>query len=73
MTSSMQLAQECLKHDAEEEQAEAASNTVPFEGPELLAQTIESGKKLYSKLEFDYQRGYLCVFQVEPTTKVFVT
>ena len=43
MSSSMQLAQECLKQETDEgDTAEPSSNT-PFEGPELLAQTIESG------------------------------
>ena len=42
MTTSMQLAQECLKEDPStgEEQAEASP---PFEGLESFAQTIESG------------------------------
>ena len=42
MTTSMQLAQECLKEDPStgEEQAEASA---PFEGLESFAQTIESG------------------------------
>lgn len=43
MTTSMQLAQECLKEgpSSGEEQAEA---TAPFEGLESFAQTIESGE-----------------------------
>ena len=43
MTTSMQLAQECLKEgpSSGEEQAEA---TPPFEGLESFAQTIESGE-----------------------------
>ena len=42
MTTSMQLAQECLKEDPStgEEEAEASP---PFEGLESFAQTIESG------------------------------
>jgi len=42
MTTSMQLAQECLKEgpSSGEEQAET---TPPFEGLESFAQTIESG------------------------------
>lgn len=42
MTTSMQLAQECLKEDPStgEEQAETSP---PFEGLESFAQTIESG------------------------------
>lgn len=42
MTTSMQLAQECLKEDLStgEEQAETSP---PFEGLESFAQTIESG------------------------------
>jgi len=43
MTTSMQLAQECLKEgpSSGEEQAEASP---PFEGLESFAQTIESGE-----------------------------
>ena len=45
MTTSMQLAEECLKErpSSGEEQAEA---TQPFEGLESFAQTIESGELL---------------------------
>ena len=44
MTTSMQLAQECLKQGPSpgEEQAEVSQ---PFEGLESFAQTIESGDK----------------------------
>ncbi|XP_022099406.1 autophagy-related protein 2 homolog B-like isoform X2 [Acanthaster planci] len=50
MTSSMQLAQECLKRDSSETDPDLASpsssssssSSQPFEGPELLAQMIES-------------------------------
>ena len=44
MTTSMQLAERCLKQDptAGEEQAESAQM---FEGLEAFAQTIESGRK----------------------------
>nr|XP_054759186.1 autophagy-related protein 2 homolog B-like [Lytechinus pictus] len=41
LTSSIMLAQECLKQDPTEGEQEAGSSQ-PFEGPELLAQTIES-------------------------------
>ncbi|XP_071501504.1 autophagy-related protein 2 homolog B-like [Diadema antillarum] len=41
LSSSMMLAQECLKQEPTEGEQEAGS-TQPFEGPELLAQTIES-------------------------------
>ena len=42
MTTSLQLAQECLKQDQTEgeQHAEAAQ---PFEGLEMFAQTIEAG------------------------------
>ena len=42
MTTSMQLAQECLKQGPTEgeQQAESAQ---PFEGLEMFAQTIEAG------------------------------
>ena len=63
MTSSMQLAQECLKQDNEEEKVEA-SNSLPFEGPELLAQTIESGKKLPNKCHE--------IYKVHPTFRIDV-
>jgi hypothetical protein len=45
MTTSLQLAQECLKHEPSEgeQQAEGAQ---PFDGLEMFAQTIESGKVL---------------------------
>ncbi|XP_038074084.1 autophagy-related protein 2 homolog A-like [Patiria miniata] len=47
MSSSIQLAQECLKRDSSETDLDAAtasasSSSQPFEGPELLAQMIES-------------------------------
>ena len=49
MTTSMQLAEQCLKQDptAGEEQAESAQM---FEGLEAFAQTIESGKTFRSFL-----------------------
>ena len=45
MTTSMQLAEQCLKQDPTvgEEQAESAQM---FEGLEAFAQTIESGRNL---------------------------
>ena len=50
MTTSMQLAQQCLKQDATagEEQAESAQM---FEGLEAFAQTIESGRRIRKFLE----------------------
>lgn len=42
MSSSMQLAQECLEKN-EDEEAAAASNT-PMEGLEKFAQTIDNSK-----------------------------
>ncbi|XP_071797968.1 autophagy-related protein 2 homolog A-like isoform X2 [Asterias amurensis] len=42
MTSSMQLAQECLKRDTCEPDVDPTAASQPFEGPELLAQMIES-------------------------------
>ena len=55
MTTSMQLAQECLKEGPStgEEQAEASP---PFEGLESFAQTIESGMYIIISLD---------VFQVQ--------
>lgn len=41
MTSSMQLAEECAKQDAEI----APKDAQPFEGLELFAQTIDSSKQ----------------------------
>ncbi|KAJ8044621.1 Autophagy-related protein 2-like B [Holothuria leucospilota] len=41
MTNSMMLAQDCLKQDPSPGEQKAAE-TQPFEGPELLAQTIDS-------------------------------
>ena len=48
MTTSMQLAQECLKESPSsgEEQAEASQ---PFEGLESFAQTIESGELFFTQ------------------------
>ena len=46
MTTSMQMAQECLKH--EEAVTENADDSGSFEGLEAFAKTIESGKKWYS-------------------------
>lgn len=55
MTTSMQLAQECLKEGPStgEEQAEASP---PFEGLESFAQTIESGMYIlvYTYLKYKY-------------------
>lgn len=41
MTTSMQLAQECLKEQAEE----PSDAPQPFEGLEMFAQTIETGER----------------------------
>lgn len=43
MTSSIQLAEECVKQEA----ANAMNNAQPFEGIELFAQTIDSSKLSY--------------------------
>lgn len=42
MTTSLQLAQECLKQEPSEGEQQADSAT-PFEGLEMFAQTIEAG------------------------------
>ena len=52
MTSSMQLAQECLKRDTSEPDVDMAATSQPFEGPELLAQMIESGEQLFDVRNF---------------------
>ena len=43
MTTSLQLAQECLKQDTTEGEQQAAT-AQPFEGLEMFAQTIEAGE-----------------------------
>ena len=45
MTSSMQLAKDCLKEDQQASEYITETAT-PFEGLEMFAQTIESGKEL---------------------------
>ena len=42
MTTSMQLAQECLRHEPTEGE-QVADTAQPFEGLEVFAQTIEAG------------------------------
>ncbi len=58
MTTSLQLAQECLKHNSEGEQQ--ADSAQPFEGLEMFAQTIEAGQSL-STLCQDLRSGNLNV------------
>ena len=43
MTTSMQLAEECLRQDQEAEGVQQADDAQPFEGLEMFAQTIEAG------------------------------
>ena len=43
MTTSMQLAQECLKQQPSEGE-EQADTAQPFEGLDMFAQTIEAGR-----------------------------
>ena len=65
MTTSMQLAQECLRQDQTEgdPQVEAAQ---PFEGLEMFAQTIEAGEwQLFnqgSKISFSFPCSYRNIF-----------
>lgn len=56
MTTSMQLAQECLKQDSTEgeQYADAAQ---PFEGLEMFAQTIEAGTRIVSWFFWDRGGG----------------
>lgn len=44
MSSSMQLAQECLEKNEEEEAAAASANASGMEGLEKFAQTIDNSK-----------------------------
>lgn len=44
MSSSMQLAQECLEKNEDEEAAAASTNTPNMEGLEKFAQTIDNSK-----------------------------
>lgn len=44
MSSSMQLAQECLEKNEDEEAAAAAANSSNMEGLEKFAQTIDNSK-----------------------------
>lgn len=44
MSSSMQLAQECLEKNEEEEAAAASANAASLEGLETFAQTIDNSK-----------------------------
>ena len=43
MTTSMQLAEECLRQDPTEGELRATDAAQPFEGLELFAQTIDAG------------------------------
>ena len=66
MTTSMQLAQECLKEGPStgEEQAEASP---PFEGLESFAQTIESGMYIIISVHvFQVQYYYYCEIATFP-------
>ena len=47
MKSSMQLAKDCLKEDQQASEYITVTAT-PFEGLEMFAQTIESGKEFQS-------------------------
>lgn len=49
MSSSMQLAQECLEKNEDEEAAAASANTSNMEGLEKFAQTIDNSKTLSLK------------------------
>lgn len=46
MSSSMQLAQECLEKNEEEEAAAASASASNMEGLEKFAQTIDNSKTL---------------------------
>ena len=46
MTSSLELAQECLRQDPTEGE-QHAETAQPFEGLEMFAMTIEAGKQSY--------------------------
>ena len=54
MTSSMQLAQECLRQEQSDTEKEA-EHAQPFEGLEMFAQTIEAGRLTAGVLN----RGYV--------------
>ena len=43
MTTSMQLAEECLRQEPTEGELRATDAAQPFEGLELFAQTIDAG------------------------------
>jgi len=43
MTTSMQLAEECLRQEPTEGELKAVDTAQPFEGLELFAKTIEAG------------------------------
>ena len=62
MTTSIQLAQECLKQgpSAGEEQAESSQT---FEGLEAFAQTIESGKLFQNNIIIYLQ--YVCLIDCQ--------
>ncbi len=49
MTTSMQLAQECLKQEPSEGEQQA-ENAQTFEGLDMFAQTIEAGKTMFCLL-----------------------
>ena len=53
MTTSMQLAQECLKQQPSEGE-EQADTAQPFEGLDMFAQTIEAGRSFIRSLKTQY-------------------
>ena len=71
MTTSMQLAQECLKEGPStgEEQAEASP---PFEGLESFAQTIESGMYIlvYTYFKYSYYREIAIFPSIMPSSQL---
>lgn len=60
MTSSMQLAQECLQQDAAN-----AGNAQPLEAVELFAQTIDSSRilSLHNYIVFKYKVTYMYILR----------
>lgn len=54
MSSSMQLAQECLEKSEDEEAAAASTNTSNMEGLEKFAQTIDNSERSQTK-DFPFQ------------------
>jgi len=51
MTTSMQLAEECLRQEPTEGELRATDAAQPFEGLELFAQTIDAGIFFYIYVE----------------------